>query len=96
LCEINERPASAGAGQPPEARRQHEIKRLRSIKTRPEQLAVRLPVEINSSSELIFKGVPYALSPSTAASFGAATLIAHHDRLEIVGEHVTFEYRRRD
>jgi hypothetical protein len=77
----------------PEARRQEELARLRPCKVFPETLALRVPVFVGPTAEVMFEGVPYTMPPE--ATHVAGTLFLYEDRLRIVAGRHEAEHRRR-
>jgi hypothetical protein len=91
--EVNTKTASRATGEIPEKRRQEELPRLRPIKVFPESLALRLPVFVGPTAEVMFEGVPYTMPPE--ATLIAGTLFLGEDRLRIVAGRFEAVHRRR-
>jgi hypothetical protein len=91
--EVNTRTPSRATGEIPEKRRQEELPRLRPIKVFPENLALRLPIFVGPTAEVMFEGVPYSMPPEAALMAG--TLFLGEDRLRIVAGRFEAVHRRR-
>lgn len=91
--EANTRTPSRATGVIPETRRQEELARLRPIKVFPEKLALRVPVFVGPTAEVVFEGVTYSMPPE--ATHHAGTLFLYEDRLRIVAGRFDVEHRRR-
>jgi hypothetical protein len=77
----------------PEIRRREELPRLRPIKVFPENLALRLPIFVGPTAEVMFEGMPYSMPPQ--ATHIAGTLFLYEDRVRIVAGRFETEQRRR-
>ena len=77
----------------PEIRRQEELARLRPIKIFPEKLALRVPVFVGPTAEVMVEGLPYSMPPE--ATHVAGTLFLYEDRLHIVAGRFEAVHRRR-
>lgn len=93
LLEVNTKTPSRATNMIPETRRQEELVRLRPIKVIPEKLALRIPVFVGPTAEVIFEGVPYSMPPE--ATHVAGTLFLFEDRLRIVAGRFEALHRRR-
>src|SRR5579871_2585910 len=93
LLEVNTKTPSRATGEIPETRRQQERVRLRPIKVFPEDLALRIPVFVGPTAEVIFEGVPYSMEPE--ATNVAGTVFLYRDRLRIVAGRFESLHRRR-
>ena len=93
LFEINTQTASRATGTIPETRRREELARLRPIKVFPEKLALRVPVFVGPSAEVMFEGVPYSMPPQAAQMSG--TMFVFEDCVRIVVGRWSSEQRRR-
>jgi hypothetical protein len=91
--EVNTKTPSRATGEIPEKKRQEELPRLRPIKVFPENLALRLPVFVGPTAEVMFEGVPYTMPPE--ATLIAGTLFLGEDRLRIVAGRFEAVHRRR-
>lgn len=91
--EVNTTTPSRATGVIPETRRQQELARLRPVKVFPEKLALRVPVFVGPTAEVMFEGVPYSMPPE--ATHVAGTLFLYEDRLRIVAGRFEAEHRRR-
>jgi len=82
LQEVNtERPCRA-TGVIPAVRRQEERPRLRALRVLPQDLALRIPVSVGPTAEVLYDGHAYSMPPE-AAGF-PATLYLYRDRVRIV------------
>src|SRR5882762_9258932 len=80
--EVNtERPCRA-TGVIPAVRLEEERPRLRPVKIAPEQRALRLPVVVGSTAEVIHESHPYSMPPDAIGIPG--TLFLYRDRVRIV------------
>lgn len=80
--EVNTKTPSRATGVIPETRRQEELGRLRPIKVFPGKLALRIPIFVGPTAEVMFEGAPYSMPP--AATHVAGTLFLLEDQLRIV------------
>jgi hypothetical protein len=62
--EVNTKTPSRATGVIPEIRRQEELVRLRPIKVFPETLALRFPIFVGPTADVMFEGVPYSMHPN--------------------------------
>lgn len=82
LQEVNtERPCRA-TGVIPAVRREEERPRLRALRVLPQDLALRIPVSVGPTAEVLYDGHAYSMPPE-AAGF-PATLYLYRDRVRIV------------
>ena len=91
--EINTKTPSRATGVIPETRRQEELARLRPVKVFPESLALRLPIFVGPTAEVMFEGVPYSMHPEAALIAG--TLFLYEKRLRIVAGRFESSHQRR-
>lgn len=91
--EINTKLPSRATGIIPEARRQEELARLRPIKVFPEKLALRIPIFVGPTAEVMFEGAPYSMPPE--ATHVAGTLFLYEERLHLVAGRFEAQHRRR-
>ncbi|HLK40232.1 MAG TPA: IS21 family transposase [Polyangiaceae bacterium] len=91
--EVNTKTPSRATGVIPETRRQEELARLRPIKVFPEKLALRVPIFVGPTAEVMFEGAPYSMPPE--ATHIAGTLFLYEDRLHIVAGRFESRHRRR-
>jgi transposase len=91
--EVNTKTRSRATNEIPETRRQEELARLRPLKVFPETLALRFPVFVGPTAEVMFEGVPYSMPPQ--ATLIAGTLFLYEDRVRIVAGRFNAEHRRR-
>jgi transposase len=91
--EVNTQTPSRATKVIPETRRQEELARLRPIKVFPERLALRVPIFVGPTAEVMFEGAPYSMPPE--ATLIAGTLFLHEDRLRIVAGRFEAVHRRR-
>lgn len=92
--EINTKTACRATGVIPETRRQEELPRLRPIKVFPETLALRVPIFVGPTAEVMFEGVPYSMPPEAALIAG--TLFLYENRIRIVAGRFESSQRRRN
>lgn len=92
--EVNTRTPSRATGVVPETRRQEELVRLRPIKVFPETLALRVPIFVGPTAEVMFEGMPYSMPPE--ATHVAGTLFLYENRLRIVAGRFEATHRRRN
>lgn len=90
---VNAKTPSRATGVIPETRRLEELVRLRPIKVLPERLALRIPIFVGPTAEVIFEGLPYSMPPE--ATHIAGTLFLFEDRLRIVAGRFEASHRRR-
>jgi transposase len=93
LNEVNEKTPSRATKVIPESRRREELARLRPIKIFPEKLALRVPIMVGPTAEVMFEGLPYSMPPK--ATHVAGTVFVYEDRLDIVAGRFRAEHRRR-
>lgn len=91
--EVNTRTPCRATGEIPEKRRLEELPRLRPVKAFPETLALRLPIFVGPTAEVMFEGLPYTMPPE--ATLIAGTLFLYQDRLRIVAGRFEATHRRR-
>ncbi|HRS17848.1 MAG TPA: IS21 family transposase, partial [Thermoanaerobaculaceae bacterium] len=80
--EVNEQRPSRATEVVPAERRQHELDRLRPLRVAPADLALRLPVHVGPTAEVVFETNSYAMEPEAAGLPG--TLYLYRDRVRIV------------
>ncbi|MCB9789332.1 MAG: IS21 family transposase [Deltaproteobacteria bacterium] len=86
LREMNEERPSRATGVAPATRMLTERARLRPLKVRPDQLAVRRPVHVGPTAMVSLEGAQYSMPPDAAGWSGTAWL--YPDRVEVVaGQH---------
>jgi transposase len=93
LVEVNEQTPSRATKVIPEIRRREELARLRPVKVLPENLAIRVPIMVGPTAEVMFEGLPYSMPPK--ATHVAGTVFVYQDRLRIVAGRFTVDHRRR-
>jgi transposase len=91
--EVNTKTPSRATGEIPEKRRQQELQRFRPIKVFPEDLALRFPIFVGPTAEVVFEGVPYSMHPD--ATLVAGTLFLHETRVRIVAGRFDVVHERR-
>jgi len=91
--EVNTQTASRATGVIPETRRQEELPRLRPVKVFPETLALRIPVFVGPTAEVMFEGVPYSMPPKAAHIAG--TLFLYESEVHIIAGRFETRQRRR-
>jgi hypothetical protein len=92
--EVNTKTPSRATGVIPETRRQEELVRLRPIKVFPEKLALRVPIFVGPTAEVMFEGLPYSMPPE--ATHVAGTLFLYEKELRIVAGRFEAFHRRRN
>jgi transposase len=80
--EVNQRRPSRATGVTPAARIEAERARLRALKVRPEELALRFPVVVGPTGVVIHEGRTYSM-PAEAIGI-AGTLYLYRDQVRIV------------
>jgi len=91
--EANTKTVSRATGVAPAARIDEERARLRPLKVRAADLALRVPVVVGPTGEVVHEGVSYSMPPESVHIAG--TLFLYPDRIRIVaGRHVTEQRRR--
>lgn len=90
---VNTKTPSRATGEIPEVRRQQELLRLRPLKVLPETLALRLPVFVGPTAEVLFEGAAYSMPPE--ATHLPGTLYLYEDRVRIEAGRFAVEHRRR-
>jgi transposase len=93
LVQVNLSTPSRATGVIPETKRQEELPRLRPVKVLPETLALRLPIVVGPTAEVMFEGLPYSMPPE--ATHVAGTLFLYETRLRIIAGRFQAEHRRR-
>jgi transposase len=93
VIEVNTRTPSRATGVIPETRRQEELPRLRPVKVLPETLALRVPIFVGPTAEVVYDGVAYTMPPE--ATHVAGTLLLYEDRVRILAGRFESEQRRR-
>jgi transposase len=91
--DVNTKTPSRATGVIPETRRQEELQRLRPLKVIPEKLALRIPIFVGPTAEVMFEGVPYSMPPE--ATHVPGTLYLYEDRLHIFAGRFQALHRRR-
>lgn len=90
---INTELASRATGEVPQVRLEEERSRLRPLKVTPSDFALRVPVVVGPTAEVLFEGVRYSMPPKSMHV--PATLYLYQDRVRIVaGQHVSEQKRR--
>lgn len=80
--DVNCRTPSRATGIIPEVRRQEELQRLRAPRVKPGDLALRIPVHVGPTAEVIHETHSYSMPPEAAGLPG--TLYLYRDRVRIV------------
>jgi len=93
LHETNMETRNRATNEIPETRRQVELARLRPVKVIPERLALRIPIFVGPTAEVMFEGVPYSMPP--AATHVAGTLFLYEHRLHIIAGRFEATHDRR-
>ena len=82
LYEINNVRPSRATDVPPQARIDQDRARLRPLRLAPTELALRFPVTVGPTAEVIFDSNSYSMPPDAAGLTG--TLFLYRDRVRIV------------
>ncbi|UJR87330.1 MULTISPECIES: IS21 family transposase [Sandaracinus] len=90
--QVNFETPSRATSEIPEARRQKELPRLRPVRLTPETLALRVPVFVGPTAEVMFEGRAYSMPPQAANVPGTA--FVYEDRLRIVAGRYEAEHVR--
>jgi len=93
LVQVNTKTPSRATNVIPETRRQEELARLRPVKVFPETLALRFPVFVGPTAEVMFEGAPYSMPPEATLITG--TLFLFEDQLRILAGRFEASHRRR-
>src|ERR1700746_898918 len=80
--EVNQERPCRATGIIPAVRLAEEAPRLRSLKVRPKDLALRIPVYVGPTGTVLHDGHPYSMPPETISM--PATLHLYADRVHIV------------
>lgn len=80
--EVNVQRASRATGVPPAARMPQERARLRPLKIKPEELALRFPVMVGPTGIVAHEGRTYSMPPEAIGIAG--TLFLYRERVRIV------------
>jgi transposase len=91
--EVNFQTPSRATKTIPETLRQEESARLRPVRLLPETLALRVPVFVGPTAEVMFEGAPYSMPPE--ATHVPGTAFVYEDRIRIVAGRHEVEHRRR-
>lgn len=92
LAETNGTRPSRATGVPPSARIAEERARFRPPRVTPDQLALRFPVSVGPTAEVVYDGHAYLMPPEAAGLPG--TLYLHRDRVRIVAGRHERSHRR--
>jgi transposase len=91
--EVNEERPCRATGVIPAKRLVEEAARLRSLKVKPEDLALRIPVYVGPTGTVLHEGHPYSMPPEAISMPG--TLYLYADRVRIVaGRHEVIHPRK--
>jgi transposase len=82
LVEVNTQRASRATGVVPEERMKEERPRLRPLKVPPGELALRIPITVGPTGEVVHDTHRYSMPPESLGIPG--TLFAYRDRVRIV------------
>ena len=92
IQEVNHRTPSRATGVVPAIRREDELQRLRPPRVMPEDLALRIPVHVGPTAEVIHDTHAYSM-PAEAAGI-PGTLYLYRDRVRIVAGRFDAEHQR--
>ena len=90
--EVNFETKSRATGEIPETRRQEEMARLRPVRLIPETLAVRVPIFVGPTAEIMFEGRAYSMPPG--ATHVPGTAFVYEDRIHFVAGRFKAEHAR--
>ena len=91
--EVNEERPCLANGIIPAVRLAEEAPRLRLLKVRPEELALRIPVYVGPTGTVLYEGHAYSMPPEAISM--AATLYLYADRVRIVAGRYEAEHPRK-
>ena len=91
--EVNTKVVSRATGVTPAARMTEEHARLRPLKLQPADFALRIPVVVGPTAEVVYDSVAYSMPP--ASIHVPATMYLYRDRVRIVAGRHAAEHRRR-
>jgi len=92
LQEVNTQRPSRATNQIPAERMQEERKRLRPLRVTPEDLALRVPIQVGPTATVFFDGRGYAMPPDAAGLPG--TLFLFKNRVKIIAGSWQAEHER--
>ncbi len=90
--DVNERRPCRATGVPPATRLADERARLRPLKVRPEQLALRVPIYVGPTATVVHDTHPYSMPPEAIGIAG--TLYLYPARVRIVAGRFDIEHAR--
>ncbi len=91
--EVNQQRPCRATGVIPTVRLAEEAQRLRSLKVRPQDLALRIPVYVGPTGTVLHDGHPYSMPPEAISRPG--TLYLYADRVRILaGRHEVVHPRK--
>src|ERR1700751_928939 len=91
--EVNQERACRATGIIPAVRLSEEAPRLRSLKVRPKDLALRIPVYVGPTGTVLYDGHAYSMPPEAITM--PATLYLYADRVRIVAGRYKAEHPRK-
>lgn len=93
--EVNLRTPNRATKVLPETLRREELPRLRPVRVRPKELALRVPIFVGPTADVMFEGVAYMMPPDAANVAGTA--FVYEDRIRFVagGRHQVEHVRRK-
>jgi len=91
--EVNEERPCRATGVIPEVRRAEEAVRLRALKVRPQELALRIPVYVGPTGTVLHQGHAYSMPPEAISM--PATLYLYAERVRIVAGRYEAEHPRK-
>src|SRR5215472_11863355 len=91
--EVNEERACRATGVIPAVRRAEEAPRLRPLKVRPEELALRIPVYVGPTGTVLYDGHAYSMPPEAISMPGTLYLYAERVRI-VAGRHEAVHPRK--
>jgi hypothetical protein len=90
--EVNFETPCRATGEIPETLRQEELPRLRPVRLAPETLALRVPIFVGPTAEVMFEGRTYTMPPRAANVPGTA--FVYEDRIRFVAGRFEAEHVR--
>lgn len=90
--EVNFKTPNRATAEIPETRRLQELPRLRPVRVLPETLALRVPIFVGPTAEVMFEGRPYTMPPRAANIAGTA--FVYEERIRFVAGRYEAEHRR--
>jgi len=93
LEETNQQRPNRATNTPPAARLEQDRARLRPLRVTPDQLALRFPIHVGPTAEVLHESNSYSMPPDAAGLPG--TLFLYRDRLRILAGRFEAEHPRK-